>query len=136
MGGLGSAAELTGWLAIHPADAAGQLAANAHPYNDGQASETPTCWSQDWGPIIAADLPVTVDELGEFDCAWGSWIQSLLSWQENNGSSGYVPWTWDPGAGCGHPGLLTQGTSYSNPISTTYGYGYMSNIAPLPRYGR
>jgi endoglucanase len=137
VGGLQAAADTSGWLTYHPKDSAGQLVANAHQYNDGETSwENPSGWNSYWSPVISAGYPLIVDEFGETDCQWGSWIQSLVSWLETNNASGYTPWTWDPGSSCSDPGLLTQGTSYSNPTFTTYGYGYTSHIATLPKYGK
>jgi endoglucanase len=137
VGGLQAAADTSGWLSYHPADPAGQLVANAHQYNDGETGwENPSGWNSYWSPVISAGFPLIVDELGETDCQWGSWIQGLVSWLETNNASGYTPWTWDPGSACSDPGLLTQGTPYSNPTFTTYGYGYTSHIATLPRYGK
>jgi hypothetical protein len=131
MGGLGSASDLTGWLANHPTDPAGQLVANAHAYNDGQSCQDPSpggCLDTTWKPIIQAGYPLTLNEFGQTGCVWNSWLNSMMTWMQANGSSGYLPWGWDGGAACSDPGLITSWAGSAN----AYGQGDQSHILGLP----
>lgn len=130
IGGLGSASDLTGWLANHPVDPAGQLVANAHAYNDGQSCQNPSiggCLDTTWKMILASGYPLTLDEFGQSGCVWNSWLDAMMAWMETRGTSGYTPWGWDAGASCSDPGMITDwsGTAYA------YGASYRAHISAL-----
>jgi hypothetical protein len=131
MGGMGSASDLTGWLANHPADPAGQLVANAHAYNDGQSCQDPTdggCLDTTWYPILASGYPLMMDEFGQTGCVWNSWLDGIMSWMETRGASGYTPWGWDGGAACSDPGMISGWSG----VPDGYGAGYQAHILTLP----
>jgi Cellulase (glycosyl hydrolase family 5) len=130
MGGLGSASDLTGWLANHPDDPAHQLVANAHAYNDHQSCQDPSdsgCLDTTWKSIIQAGYPLTLDEFGQTGCVWIPWLDDMMTWMETRGSSGYLAWGWDGGAACSDPGLINSWAGDPN----SYGLGYKTHLLTL-----
>lgn len=124
IGGLGSANDLTGWLANEPQDTLNpsQIAASWHTYDSSVTWNCSTsnlsCMEKDWNNNLAgvpAKVPVITGEFGEFDCS-STYANQLMPFMDQNGMS-YLAWTFTPAPNCSNgPILITDanGTPTSN----------------------
>ncbi len=103
IGGLAYSNDLTQWLQYKPTDPTGNLAAFAHIYNFNTCSNT-SCFDSQLAPV-AAQVPLTLSEIGENDCSHG-FIDTLMNWGDSH-NVGYLGWTcWRDGGTC--PGITYQ----------------------------
>lgn len=102
--GLDWGGDLSGWLAHHPHDPAGQLVAGWHQYDFGGCMAV-SCWESNVLPV-ARQVPVVATEVGQTDCG-SDYIVSMLRWLDSHGIS-HLTWTWNDWDGCGGPALLTD----------------------------
>ncbi len=104
VGGIGWAAEMSGWLAHAPADPLGQIGAVWHAYPNcntvGASCATIPAWgTAEYGYVqaIAAQYPVVITETGDHistTVATPPFDSVVLPWADQYGIS-YLGWTWD-----------------------------------------
>jgi hypothetical protein len=127
LGGLDYGADLSGWLAHAPRDPRHQLIASEHSYGG-----TSPCARACLAAIAATarQVPVTLGELGEHDCADG-YADAMMRFADAQGI-GYLGWAWDAtssgGWSCsGGPALITDYTG----APTAYGVGFRNHFRAL-----
>ena len=91
LSGLAYSNDLTQWLQYKPTDSTGNLAASAHIYNFNSCSNT-SCYDSQLAPV-AAQVPLTLGEIGENDCAH-VFVDTLMNWADSH-TVGYLGWTWN-----------------------------------------
>jgi aryl-phospho-beta-D-glucosidase BglC (GH1 family) len=79
-----------------PTDPANQLAISLHVYGPthNTACAKASCWATVAAAAKTAKLPIVTGELGEQDCTDDSWLNSYMSWADQNNVS-YLAWGWD-----------------------------------------
>jgi endoglucanase len=126
LGGLGWAADLSGWLAHEPVDPLHELLASEHDYGGLSPCGSPC---QRAVAATAAKVPVEFGELGETDCRQG-YIDSMMRFADAHGI-GYLGWAWDAtdsGWSCtGGPSLITGWNGHPTP----YGQGFRAHFRAL-----
>jgi len=123
IGGLAFSNDLTQWLAFKPTDPRNNLAAFGHVYNFNTCSNT-SCYDSQFGPV-AAQVPLSLTEIGENDCAHG-FIDMLMSWADAH-SVGYLGWTWNTWPCNSGPALITD----YNGTPTAFGQGLKDHLATV-----
>jgi hypothetical protein len=121
IGGLAYSNDLTQWLAYKPSDPLNNIGAFAHIYNFNTCSNT-SCWTSQLAPV-AAQVPLTLTEIGENDCAHG-FVDGLMDWADANGV-GYLGWTWNNWDCSTGPSLIVDW----NGTATAYGQGLKDRLA-------
>jgi hypothetical protein len=121
VGGLAFSNDLTQWLQFRPTDPMNNLVAFAHIYNFNSCANT-SCWDSQLAPV-AAQVPLTLSEIGENDCAHG-FVDGLMSWADQHGV-GYLGWTWNTWDCSSGPALITD----HNGTATNYGQGLKARLA-------
>jgi hypothetical protein len=121
LGGLAYSNDLTQWLQYKPTDSTGNLAAFAHLYNFNTCSNT-SCFDSQLAPV-AAQVPLTLSEIGENDCAHG-FIDTVMNWADSHGV-GYLAWTWNNWDCSSGPSLITDWDG----TATAYGLGFKNHLA-------
>jgi endoglucanase len=121
VGGLAYSNDLTQWLQYAPADPQHELAAFAHIYNFNSCSST-SCYDAQLAPV-AAQVPLTLSEIGENDCGHG-FVDTLMNWADAHGV-GYLGWTWNTWDCSSGPSLIS---SYDG-TPTAYGAGLHDHLA-------
>ncbi|GHJ41767.1 glycoside hydrolase family 5 protein [Streptomyces sp. TS71-3] len=121
LGGLAYSNDLTQWLAYAPKDPAGNLAAFAHLYNFNTCSST-SCFDSQLAPV-ARQVPLTLSEIGENDCAHG-FVDQVMNWADQHGA-GYLGWTWNTWDCSSGPSLISD----YNGTPTAYGEGLHTHLA-------
>jgi hypothetical protein len=123
LGGLAYSNDLTQWLQYKPSDPTGNLAAFAHIYNFNTCSNT-SCYDSQLAPV-AAQVPLTLSEIGENDCAHG-FVDTLMTWADSH-NIGYLGWTWNNWDCSSGPSLVTDW----NGTATAYGQGLKTRLAAV-----
>jgi endoglucanase len=123
LGGLAYSNDLTQWLQFKPTDSANNLVAFAHIYNFNTCSNT-SCYDSQLG-AVAAQVPLTLSEIGENDCAHG-FVDTLMGWADSH-SVGYLGWTWNNWDCSTGPALITDYTG----TATNYGLGLKNHLASV-----
>jgi hypothetical protein len=123
IGGLAYSNDLTQWLQYKPTDPTGNLAAFAHIYNFNSCSST-SCFDSQLAPV-AAQVPLTLSEIGENDCSHG-FIDTLMNWGDSHGV-GYLGWTWNNWDCSSGPSLISD----YNGTATAYGQGLKDHLAAV-----
>jgi endoglucanase len=126
LGGLAYANDLSQWLAFEPTDPDHNLVASWHSYNFNSCSNE-SCWNSQVAPVMAK-VPVIVGEIGENDCA-DDYIDPLMSWLDSKSTS-YLAWSWNTGAMCAGPKLITN---YDGSPSS-FGAGYKAHLRAFTRH--
>ena len=121
IGGLAYSNDLTQWLTYKPTDPLNNIAAFAHIYNFNTCANT-SCWNSQLAPV-AAQVPLTLTEIGENDCAHG-FVDGLMDWADANGV-GYLGWTWNNWDCSTGPSLITDWDG----TATAYGVGLKTRLA-------
>jgi hypothetical protein len=88
------AGDLSQWLQYMPQDPLKQLGATFHMYGDHRydnGCDDVVCWNGEVGPV-AARVPVTTTELGQFDCEHAI-SDAFMDWADGHGVS-YQQWGW------------------------------------------
>jgi endoglucanase len=124
-GGLDYANDLTEWLTYEPRDPDHNLVASWHSYNFDPCN-TLKCWTNQIGPVIDK-VPLIAGEIGENDCA-DNYIDPLMAFLDSRGAS-YLAWSWNAGADCAGPQLITD----YNGDATPYGAGYQAHLLALAK---
>ncbi len=120
VGGLAYSNDLTQWLQYKPTDPKNNLAAFAHIYNFNSCSST-SCFDSQLAPV-AAQVPLTLSEIGENDCGHG-FIDTVMNWADAHGV-GYLGWTWNTWDCSSGPSLIS---SYDG-TPTAYGVGLRDHL--------
>jgi len=120
IGGLAYSNDLTQWLTYKPTDPANNLAAFAHIYNFNTCSNT-SCYDSQLAPV-AAQVPLTLSEIGENDCSHG-FVDTLMNWADGK-NVGYLGWTWNNWDCSSGPSLVTDW----NGTATAYGEGLKAKL--------
>jgi len=123
LGGLAFSNDLTQWLQFKPTDSTGNLAAFAHIYNFNSCSNT-SCYDSQLAPV-AAQVPLTLSEIGENDCASG-FITTIMNWADSHGV-GYLGWTWNNWDCSSGPSLISD----YNGTATAFGQGFKTHLATV-----
>ncbi len=121
LGGLAYSNDLTQWLQYKPSDPTGNLAAFAHLYNFNTCSST-SCFDSQLAPV-AAQVPLTLSEIGENDCGHG-FVDTVMNWADAHGV-GYLGWTWNTWDCSSGPALISD----YNGTPTAYGQGLRDHLA-------
>ncbi|GIE90847.1 cellulose binding domain-containing protein [Actinoplanes regularis] len=121
IGGLAYSNDLSQWLTYKPTDPLNNLAAFSHIYNFNTCANT-TCWNSQLAPV-AAQVPLTLSEIGENDCAHG-FIDGLMDWADTN-KVGYLGWTWNTWDCSSGPSLISN----HNGTATNFGQGIKDRLA-------
>ena len=120
VGGLTWSNNIAQWLTYKPSDPLNNLVAFAHVYNFNGCIST-SCWNSEWAPV-AAQVPLTISEIGENTCAH-SFIDQVMSWADSHGV-GYLGWTWNPWPCTSGPALITD----YNGTPTAFGQGFRDHL--------
>jgi chitodextrinase len=120
LGGLAYSNDLTQWLQYKPSDPTGNLAAFAHLYNFNSCSNT-SCFDSQLAPV-AQQVPLTLSEIGENDCAHG-FVDTVMNWADAH-NVGYLAWTWNTWNCSTGPALITD---YDG-TPTAYGAGVQAHL--------
>jgi hypothetical protein len=123
VGGLSFSNNIAQMLQFLPTDPTGNLVAFAHVYNFNSCVST-SCWDSQWAPV-AAQIPLTISEIGENDCAT-SFINQVMNWADAHGV-GYLGWTWNNWPCASGPALITD----YNGTATTFGQGLKDRLATV-----
>jgi len=123
IGGLAYSNDLSQWLQFKPTDPMNNLAAFAHVYNFNSCSSS-SCWDSTFAPV-AAQVPLSLTEIGENDCAHG-FVDGLMNWADSHGV-GYLGWTWNAWDCSSGPALITDYTG--NP--TNFGAGIKARLSTV-----
>jgi endoglucanase len=123
VGGLTWSNNIAQWLQYRPVDPLNNLMAFAHVYNFN-ACVSASCWDSQWGPV-AAQVPLTISEVGENDCAHG-FIDQVMAWADAHGV-GYLGWTWNTWPCTSGPALITD----YNGTPTAFGQGFKNHLATV-----
>jgi endoglucanase len=124
LGGLAYSNDLTQWLQYAPADPRHNLAAFAHLYNFNTCSST-SCFDSQLAPV-AAQVPLTLSEIGENDCGHG-FIDTVMNWADAHGA-GYLGWTWNTWDCSSGPALISDYTGTATP----FGAGLRDHLRATP----
>ena len=85
-----------------------------------------TVVTSDWNPAtwygIPAQVPLTLSEIGENDCAHG-FVDTLMNWADTK-KIGYLGWTWNNWDCSSGPSLVTDW----NGTATAYGLGLKAKL--------
>jgi len=118
VGGLEHAAQAgQEWVANRPKDPDNQLVASVHLYGITSTNRL----ERNMG-IVAAQFPVVIGEIGEFNCADND-LDALLPWADAKGIS-YLAWAWYTGECGAYPALISN----YNGTPTNYGIGYREHL--------
>jgi len=120
IGGLAYSNDLTQWLTYKPTDPLNNLAAFAHIYNFNTCSNV-SCYDSQLAPV-AAQVPLTLSEIGENDCAHG-FVDTLMNWADTK-KIGYLGWTWNNWDCSSGPSLITDWDG----TATAYGLGLKAKL--------
>ncbi|WP_432827333.1 cellulose binding domain-containing protein [Dactylosporangium sp. CA-092794] len=123
IGGLAYSNDLTQWLQYKPADPQNNIAAFAHIYNFNSCSNT-SCYDAQLAPV-AAQVPLSLTEIGENDCAHG-FVDTLMNWADAH-SVGYLGWTWNTWDCSSGPALISN----YNGTATAFGQGIKDHLATV-----
>jgi hypothetical protein len=123
VGGLAYSNDLSQWLTYRPTDSANNLMAFAHIYNFNTCSNT-SCFDSQMAPV-AAQVPLTLSEIGENDCAH-SFIDTVMNWADAHGV-GYLGWTWNNWDCSTGPSLISDW----NGTPTAFGAGFKAHLATV-----
>jgi hypothetical protein len=123
IGGLAYSNDLTQWLAFKPSDPLNNLAAFAHIYNFNSCANT-SCFDSQLAPV-AAQVPLSLTEIGENDCAH-SFVDTVMSWADSH-NVGYLGWTWNTWDCSSGPALITN---YDG-TPTSFGQGVKAHLATV-----
>lgn len=123
IGGLAYSNDLSQWLTYRPTDPLNNLAAFAHLYNFNSCSST-SCFDSQIAPV-AAQVPVTLTEVGQNDCAHG-FLDTVMNWADGKGI-GYLGWTWNTWNCSTGPALISD---YSG-TPTNFGIGLKNRLASV-----
>jgi endoglucanase len=123
LGGLAYSNDLTQWLTYKPSDPLNNLGAFAHVYNFNSCAGT-ACYDSQLAPV-AAQVPLTLGEIGENDCAHG-FVDTLMTWADAH-QVGYLGWTWNNWDCSTGPALVTDWTGTPTP----YGVGLRNRLATV-----
>ena len=123
IGGLSFSNNLSMWLQFKPTDSTGNLVAFAHIYNFNTCSNT-GCFDSQMAPV-AAQVPLTLSEIGENDCAAG-FVTTVMNWADAHGV-GYLGWTWNAWNCNTGPALITDYTGNATP----FGQGVKARLATV-----
>ncbi|GII21417.1 cellulose binding domain-containing protein [Planosporangium mesophilum] len=123
IGGLAYSNDLTQWLQYKPADPLNNLSAFAHIYNFNSCANT-SCFDSQLAPV-AAQVPLSLTEIGENDCAHG-FIDTLMNWADSHGV-GYLGWTWNTWNCSSGPSLISD----YNGTATAFGQGLKDRLATV-----
>jgi endoglucanase len=121
VGGLTWSNNIAQWLQFRPSDPLNNLMAFAHVYNFN-ACVSASCWDSQWAPV-AAQVPLTISEIGENTCAHG-FVDQVMSWADAHGV-GYLGWTWNTWPCNTGPALITD---YAG-TPTAFGQGIRDHLA-------
>jgi endoglucanase len=121
IGGLAYSNDLSQWLTYKPKDPLNNLAAFAHIYNFNSCANT-SCWTSQLAPV-AAQVPLTLSEIGENDCAH-AFIDGLMDWADAH-QVGYLGWTWNTWDCSTGPSLISN----HNGTATAFGQGLKDRLA-------
>ncbi|MFI5916817.1 ricin-type beta-trefoil lectin domain protein [Dactylosporangium sp. NPDC051541] len=120
LGGLAYSNDLTQWLQYKPADPTGNLGAFAHIYNFNSCAST-SCYDSQLAPV-AAQVPLTLSEIGENDCGSG-FVGTIMNWADAH-SVGYLGWTWNNWDCSTGPSLISD----YNGTPTNFGAGIRAHL--------
>ena len=123
LGGLTWANDLTQWLSHKPTDSTGNLMAFAHIYNFNSCANT-SCYDSQLAPV-AAQVPLTLSEIGENDCGSG-FVNTIMNWADAHGV-GYLGWTWNNWDCSSGPSLISD----YNGTATNFGIGFKNRLATV-----
>jgi hypothetical protein len=123
IGGLAYSNDLTQWLTYKPTDPKNNIAAFAHIYNFNTCSNT-SCYDSQLAPV-AQQVPLTLTEIGENDCAHG-FVDTLMNWADQHGV-GYLGWTWNTWDCSTGPSLISN----FDGTATAYGQGLKTHLASV-----
>jgi hypothetical protein len=123
VGGLTCSNNIAQWLQFKPADPLNNLVAFAHVYNFNACVST-SCWDSQWAPV-AAQVPLTIREIGENDCAH-TFVDQVMNWADAHGV-GYLGWTWNTWPCNTGPALITD----YNGTPTAFGEGIRARLATV-----
>ena len=123
VGGLTWSNNIAQWLQFRPSDPLNNLMAFAHVYNFNACVST-ACWDSQWAPV-AAQVPLTISEIGENDCAHG-FVDQVMNWADGHGV-GYLGWTWNTWPCNTGPALITD----YNGTATAFGQGIHDHLATV-----
>jgi endoglucanase len=121
VGGLTWSNNIAQWLQWKPSDPLNNLMAFAHVYNFNACINT-SCWDSQWAPV-AAQVPLTISEIGENDCAHG-FVDQVMAWADAHGA-GYLGWTWNTWPCTSGPALIID----YNGTATAFGQGIKDHLA-------
>ncbi|KAA2252208.1 cellulase family glycosylhydrolase [Solihabitans fulvus] len=121
VGGLAWSNNLAQWLQYRPTDPLNNVMAFAHVYNFNQCVSA-SCWDSQLAPV-AAQVPLTLTEIGENDCAHG-FVDQMMAWADAHGV-GYLGWTWNTWSCTSGPSLITD----FNGTPTAFGQGIKDHLA-------
>ena len=74
---------------------------------------------------VAAQVPLSLTEIGENDCAHG-FVDTLMSWADAHGV-GYLGWTWNTWPCNSGPALITD----YNGTPTAFGQGLRDHLTTV-----
>jgi hypothetical protein len=120
IGGLTWSNNIAQWLQFKPTDPLNNLAAFAHVYNFN-ACISSSCWDSQWAPV-AAQVPLTISEIGENDCNH-SFVDQVMTWADSH-NVGYLGWTWNTWPCTSGPALITDYTG----TPTAFGQGIRDHL--------
>ncbi|GAA4627415.1 cellulase family glycosylhydrolase [Actinoallomurus vinaceus] len=120
VGGLAYSNDLTQWLQYRPTDPKNNLAAFAHVYNFNTCANT-SCYDSQLAPV-AAQVPLTLSEIGENDCGHG-FVDTLMNWADAH-AVGYLGWTWNTWDCSSGPSLISS----FDGTATSYGAGLRDHL--------
>ncbi|HEV8559632.1 MAG TPA: cellulase family glycosylhydrolase [Actinophytocola sp.] len=120
IGGLRWSNNISQWLANKPTDPLNNLVAFAHVYNFNACIDA-ACWDREWAPV-AAQVPLTISEIGENTCAHG-FVDQVMNWADAHGV-GYLGWTWNTWPCNTGPALITD---YGG-TPTAFGQGIRTHL--------
>jgi endoglucanase len=123
IGGLRWSNNISQWLQNKPTDPLNNLVAFAHVYNFNACIDT-GCWDREWAPV-AAQVPLTISEIGENTCAHG-FVDQVMNWADAHGV-GYLGWTWNTWPCNTGPALITD---YSG-TPTPFGVGIRDHMVAV-----
>ena len=123
LGGLAYSNDLSQWLTYEPADPLNRLAAFAHVYNVNSCANT-ACYDSQLAPV-AAQVPLTLSEIGENDCGHG-FVDTVMTWADAH-QVGYLGWTWNNWDCSTGPALVTDWAGTPTP----YGIGLRNRLATV-----
>ena len=120
--GLNFSTDLSQFVANKPNDPSNAIAASITVY-DTYGCDT-SCLAAQINPVIAAGIPVTIGEFGEFDCAHG-FIDGVMSWADGfSPPLSYFAWAWNTSQGC-----MALTSNYATGVTGgVYGTGFKAHL--------